>query len=339
MRTYISFLALLIVISVNTEAQTTTDNYNKAKLALAKENYTEAVRLLNLANKEKPGDLDIQIALADAQYHKRAYYEATPLYEDLLINDADNVQYLLRLAEMYSMSPQKGKSIAYAERAAKQNPQDGESNRILARCYLEVKHYPKAIQYYRAAEQALPQDQDIPFQLAACYSLIMDHKNALKYYERSIALDPENATKSYDAANACYDANEYERALVYYQAAEDKGYFKTTSFYMNWSNACFELKDFNKGLFYLNKAKEISPYDRDINFAIADAYSSHGDYEKSRAVYDEILEINPNDAEAIYNKGMTYYKAGHTNKAEPYFNKAFEIDPSLRSLRSVKSNF
>jgi tetratricopeptide (TPR) repeat protein len=305
----------------------------------AKENYTESAKMLTKAIEAAPDNTSYKIELANVQYLRRAYFEAIPAYEEILSQDEDNVLYLARLSEMYSMSPQKMKSADYAERALKLKPNNGEINKILARSFLEVKHYPRAIKLYQQAEASLPDDIDIPYKIAECYVQIQDYTNANTYFHKALNLDPDNATKIYEAANASFEAGAFQRAIDFYQLAEDKGYFKTTTFYSNWAAACLDLKDYNKALFYYSKAKELAPYDREIGLSIAETYTSMGEYSKCRDVLDALLEINPNDAEVIYTKGMSYYKSGSTGKAEHYFNKAFELDPSLRNLRYVKSNF
>ncbi len=333
-------LICFIFLCLNiTKAQTANEFYSNALTYKAKENYTEAARLLSKALALDPTNIDIKKELADVQYNKRSYYEAIPLYEEILNGDEKNLIYLARLSAMYSMSPKKMKSVEYADRALKLKPTDGEINKMLARSFLEIQHYTRAIKLYQEAEKSFPTDNDIPFKIAFCYAQIADYPSAMKYYKRALELDPDNATKLYEAANNASDAGNYKHALELYQSAEEKGYFKTTGFYANWANAYIELKDFNAALVYYAKAKELAPYDRQINFAIADIYSQQGDYKTCREILEQMLELNPNDAEVMYTIGMSYYKAGKTSKAEAYFSKAFELDPSLKSLRVAKPTF
>lgn len=334
------FSTLLAVgLCVYVTAQTAQEYYESAMKFKEKENFTETAKLLGKALELDPDNKTFIQESANANYLKRAYYQSIPAYEKLIVDEPENLEYLARLAEMYSMSPEKMKGVQYAERALKLNPEDAEVNKKLARTFLEVDHFPKAIKLYLKAEKAMPEDKDIPFKLAACYSEIADFNNALKYYSRTMELDPENATKIYEAANANFNAGKFNTAAQLYQLAEDKGYYKSKMFYYNWGLSYDEMKDYKAALVYYNKARDFSPYDRALNFTIADVYINMSEFDKARDVIDDILEINPNDAEALYNKGMTYYRAGNTGKAENFFNKAFEIDPSLKSLRYVKSNF
>lgn len=313
--------------------------YTNAMSYKSKDNYTEAWRLLSKALTIEPNNTTYKMEMADIQYNRRAYFEAIPLYEEMLESDLQNMEYLTRLAEMYSMSPKKMKGIEYAERVLKLKPTDGNIHRTLARTFYEVQHYPKALAEYKEAEKTLTTDKDLPFKIAYCYMKLNDNQNARLYYEKSLTLDSENASKIYETAISCYETNYYKRALELFQMAEDKGYYKTKTFYDNWALTYLEMKEYDNAIAYYNKAREYAPYDKDINLSIAEVYMKKGDFGKSREVLDGLLEINPEDAEVIYTKGMTYYKAGNTGKAEQYFNRAFELDPSLKSLRYTKMTF
>ncbi len=304
-----------------------------------KENYVEAARLLNKALELDKNDMEVKRELADVQYLNKKYYEAIPLYEEIIKTDDKNIVFLARLSEMYSMSPQKFKGVEYAEKVLKFKPTDGHINKMIARTFFEVKHYPKAIEQYLIAEKALPKDMDIPYKLGLSYRKLNKFYEAMVYYIKAMELDPNNGSKIYEAANSCYDANNYKKAVELYPLAEEKGYFKTKAFYDNWAMAYEELRDFDNAILCYEKAKQFSPYDKDINLSLANAYMKKGEFGKSREIIDELLKINPKDAEAIYTKGMSYYKAGNTGKASIYFNQAFDIDPSLKSLRYAKSNF
>ena len=335
-------IALLLAISSLTFSAYSQDANTFYETALTyknKDNYTEAWRQMSKALAADPTNEVYKSEMAHIQYVRKAFFESIPLYEEMLVKQPKNLTILARLAEMYSMSPKKAKGVEYAELALKQKPTDGAINKMLARTFMEVKHYPKAIACYKDAEKALPNDLDVPFKIATCYSQLTSYGDAMNYYEKAIKLDPDNPTKIYETANSCYDANFYKRANELYQMAEDKGYYLSKVFYDNWALTCTEMKEYDKALFYYNKAKEYAPFDKDINISIAELYMKKGDFNKSREVLDGILEMNPNDATVIYTKGMTFYKAGNTAKAETYFNRAFEIDPSLKTLRYTKSNF
>jgi len=111
MKRQIAFICFLFLCLNITKAQTANEFYSNALKYKVKENYTEAARLLSKALALDPKNIDIKKELAEVQYNKRSYYEAIPLYEEILNSDEENVIYLARLSEMYSMSPKKMKSI------------------------------------------------------------------------------------------------------------------------------------------------------------------------------------------------------------------------------------
>jgi Tfp pilus assembly protein PilF len=170
--------------------------YTNAMSYKSKDNYTEAWRLLSKALTAEPDNTTYKMEMADIQYNRRAYFEAIPLYEEMLETDQKNLQYLSRLAEMYSMSPKKMKGVEYAERVIKLKPTDPYIHRTLGRTYYEVQHYPKALAEYQEAEKVLTTDKDLPMKIAYCYMKMNDNKNAMIYYEKALSLDPDNARQN-----------------------------------------------------------------------------------------------------------------------------------------------
>ncbi len=318
---------------------TSAEYFASAMKYKAIENYTEASRSLAKALAADPQNDQYKKEMAELQYLRNAFYEAIPLYEAIVKTDTENIIYLTRLAEMYSMSQQKMKGVFYANKVLKLNPTDGQTNKILAKTYFDVQYYPKAITQYLLAERVFPMDKEIPHKLANCYAQLGKFADAMQYYDRCIELEPNNTSIMVEAGEMCYDANNFKLANVLFQDAENKGYTPSKSFYDTWALIQVEMKNYNLALTYYGKAKEFAPYDKDINLSIAETYMKKGDYSKSREVLDELLEMNPNDADVIYTKGMTYFKAGNTEKAEQFFNQAFEINPALKSLRTTKSSF
>ncbi|MBK8145107.1 MAG: hypothetical protein IPK62_08980 [Bacteroidetes bacterium] len=165
MKKFLGFLPFLMLLSLVSTAQSATEYFENAMKYKQKENYTETAKLLAKALALDPQNKSIKQEMADVQYLRKAFFESIPLYEEMLQSDSKNLIILARLSEMYSMSPKKMKAVEYAELALKLNPTDGYVNKMLARTFYEVKHYPKAIAQYRIAEKALPTDLDVPFKL------------------------------------------------------------------------------------------------------------------------------------------------------------------------------
>jgi tetratricopeptide (TPR) repeat protein len=332
-----AFIFFLLPSFMN--AQTASDFYEKAMIYKQKDNYTETWRLLSKAMVLEPTNVKYKHEMANTQYTRKAFYDAIPLYEEMLITDEDNLTILARLAEMYSMSPQKMKGVKYAEQALKMKPQDATINLMLARTFMEVQLYPKAVKLYQEAEKSRPNDKDIPFKIANCYEKMSRNREAVEYFNKAIQLDPDNTTKMYDAAIACINANQSKDAIALLQKAEDRGHFKSKAFYENWAICYANLQEYGRCLEYYAKAKEYAPYDKNLNLDISDTYMAAGQFKKGREVLDEMLEQNADDAEVLYSMGLSYHKEGNSGKADRYFDKAFKLDPSLKSLRYSKMSF
>lgn len=66
-------------------------------------------------------------------------------------------------------------------------------------------------------------------------------------------------------ANAAYDHEFYEEAIVSYEKVIEEG-FESSQLYFNLGNSYFKLKDYPFAIYFFEKAKKLSPNDEDILF-------------------------------------------------------------------------
>lgn len=69
-------------------------------------------------------------------------------------------------------------------------------------------------------------------------------------------------------ANAAYDNDYYEQAIVSYEKIIDQG-FESAQLYYNMGNSYFKLKDYPSAIYYYEKAKKLAPNDEDILFNLS----------------------------------------------------------------------
>ena len=66
-------------------------------------------------------------------------------------------------------------------------------------------------------------------------------------------------------ANAAYDQEFYEEAIVSYEQVIAEG-FESSQLYFNLGNSYFKLNDYPSAIYFFEKAKKLSPNDEDILF-------------------------------------------------------------------------
>jgi tetratricopeptide (TPR) repeat protein len=74
-------------------------------------------------------------------------------------------------------------------------------------------------------------------------------------------------------------------------------------------------------------AEEIKDTDSEKLFNQGLAAGEKGQYDRSIAFFNEVLELNPRDAKAYNNRGNAYCYKGQYGKAISDYNKAIKINP------------
>lgn len=301
-----------------------------------KGNMVEAYKYFKEAYNANQANMDYTKELANAAYCTQKYLEAIPMYNTLLKNDSKNITYLTRLARMHSFGTQKMKAIEYAEQAVKLKPTDEKQIFELGEVFYFIKNYPKAIEMYSKIEK---DNANVILRIAKTYTALNNKRMGIAYYQKYLEFDGENGTVYYELGNALYDTQNPGQALLAYKKADELGFYNFKTLNENIALCHLALNQFDEAIRYYEKAKQASPYDKNLNLDLADAYIKAGKYNDARSLLTSMYEFLPKDAEVIYTYGMTFYKEGKSLKAEQYFNQAFSIDPSLKSLRFKKVNF
>ena len=139
-----------------------------------------------------------------------------------------------------------------------------------------------------------------------------DSKKALKYLDRAISIDPKYPMSYMYKGKLYFSMQKFE---------EVSRRFDLFMVNMRPLAASGPVKQF-----YVQKLHDICA----ICFEVKQ-------YEKARAILDEILELSPGDQVAIYNIGIYYYTY-ERNRSRAYssFSKAVEIDPATHTAAKAR---
>lgn len=155
----------------------------KADVAIAKEQWTEAKKLLIQSISLTKDELPVSLKLAKVYMESGDLKRAEALYKELMELD-------------------------------KKNPQIYGS---LARIYTKKKHYKEAVQaYVKALEIDDKSDKNL-VQLGKLYQLLMRHSLAGECFRRAAELKPREITYLFFLAESCRQDSDYENALFAYE--------------------------------------------------------------------------------------------------------------------------
>jgi tetratricopeptide (TPR) repeat protein len=89
----------------------------------------------------------------------------------------------------------------------------------------------------------------------------------------------------------------------------------------------------NKARLAYQQALQASPNDLPALLALAQLYTSEGDYERALATYDRAIAAHPKDSKVRYELGMCHARRKKWDLALASLQKALELDPENPSYR------
>lgn len=111
-------------------------------------------------------------------------------------------------------------NVAKLAQRLQSNPNDAQGWAMLANSYLSMEKYSEAVGAFAKATELTPNDADLWAEYA--YATAMTNGRSLagkpiEYVNRALKLDPDNSKALGLAANAAYEAQDYQKAIDYWQ--------------------------------------------------------------------------------------------------------------------------
>lgn len=85
----------------------------------------------------------------------------------------------------------------------------------------------------------------------------------VSFFHCFVALGQEKDT-TFENANAAYNAGQFEKAVMLYKQILESGQH-SAELYFNLGNSYYRLNQVGESIFYFEKAKQLQPFDEDIN--------------------------------------------------------------------------
>ena len=111
-------------------------------------------------------------------------------------------------------------NVAALAKRLQSNPSDAQGWTMLARSYGSLEKYPEAVGAYAKATELTPNDADLWADYAYASAMASGRSLAgkpMEFVERALKLDPDNAKALGLAANAAFEANQYQKAIDYWE--------------------------------------------------------------------------------------------------------------------------
>lgn len=268
----------------------------RANIYISLKQLNEAVNDAKRAIKLDSAKADFYMTLVDAYYTQNNTRLAKELLEIIQKKFPENVDALLKLAEIYYIVKQYQKGIDYVNKALKINERLAKAYYLKGSIYRESGDTARAVS---SLETAIEQDtkfENAYIDIALMYAA---RKNpiALEYYNNALKINPYNDNTIYARAKLLQDIGKIDEAIIEYKSILTKN--------KNCEN-CY----YNLGAIYLEIKK-------DNKIALEN--------------FTNAIALNPNSAQAYFARGYTYSKLKDKASAKADYNMCLKIQPNFES--------
>ena len=194
--------------------------YNLSTVLLAQEKNSEALsyakqsyELKASANDELKNNITYNYALAQEKAGNAEL--AKSLYNEVLLNDPNNVKARTNLGALYNEDGQSDSAIAVLSKAYELDSSNFEVNNNLGNAYNKKENFTQAIKYYQNALAISPKDNTVRANLAKAYAGAKQYDSAKVAYEDVIAANPKDWESYLELSKVCIALGDMESAETY----------------------------------------------------------------------------------------------------------------------------
>ena len=247
------------------------------------------------------------------------------------------------LSDLYIQSGKLREAVSDAEDLLKQNPNDLNARRILARIYarligdnqqnrLDETYLRKAIEQYQKITDKDPTDTESWLMLGRLYKLNQNSLEAEKAYKRALDNDANNEDALTGLAMVYSDLGDAKRAAEMLKRAAEKS--PNSRSLTALAGTYEQMREYSLAAETLRKALELSPGNAgELKKAMARDLMLSDQLDEALKVYQQIAAEEPRDAETQLRISQIYRQKRDFAKAREASDKAKELDPNSIEIR------
>ncbi len=279
-----------------------------------------------------------------AAYGNRGEYfnKAAESYRAALKADPGATFIAEELSDLYIQSGRLREAVLDAEEALKQNPNDLNSRRLLARIYthligdsqnnqIDPDMVKKAIEQYQKIAETDPKDVDSWIMLGRLQKALQNSTEALAAYKKALELDAGNEDAMTGLATVYADLGDNKAAaeMLRKVAEKDPNPRSLTSL----AGVYEQLKDYPLAAEMLRRALDQQPGNTDLKHALAEDLLLSEQLDEALKLYQESVAEDPKDEHSLLRISQIYRQKHDFAKAREAADKAKEIAPDDLELQ------
>ena len=274
-----------------------------------------------------------------AAYGNRGEYfsKAADAYRAALKADPSATFIAEELSDLYIQSGRLREAVLDAEESLKQNPNDLNSRRLLARIYthligdsqtnqIDSDMVKKAIEQYQKITETDPKDVDSWIMLGRLEKALMNSTEAMAAYKKALELDANNEDAMTGLATVYADLGDNKAAAEMLRKVADKD--PNPRSLTSLAGVYEQLKDYSLAAEMLRRALDQQPGNSELKQALAEDLLFSNQLDDALKLYQDAAADDPKDIKAELRISQIYRQKQDFAKAREAADKAKEIDPN-----------
>ena len=278
------------------------------------------------------------------QYGNRGDYftKAVDSYKAALKADPSASFIAEELSDLYIQSGRLREAVTEAEEALKQNPDDQNARRVLARIYtrmigdaqqnrIDESMVKKAIEQYQKITEKDPKDLESWLMLGRLNKVAQNSVESVKDYKKALELDPENQDAMTGLALVYADLGDTKAAADLLRKAAEKD--PNPRSLAALASAYEQMKEYKLAAETLRRALDQQSGNAELKHALAQDLMLSDQLDEALTTYNELVAEDPKDEQSYLRLSQIYRQKRDFVKAREAAEKAKAIDPTSLEIQ------
>lgn len=273
-------------------------------------------------------DLDTHLLIAAQQHYQAGRLpEAAALYQQILVQQPDQIEVLSWLALIADRLGKPDDSIAYSERILALNPNSAETHSNLGSVLCQQGRLDAAIAHHQTALQLRPDNPDAHYNLGVVWATAGEVEAAIGHYQQAIALNPNYANAHNNLGVLLGQKGDRSAAINHYQQAIRLNPQHANA-HNNLGVALFQERQIEAAIAHYRQAIAVTPEDANVYDNLGTALREQGKLEAAIASYQQAIRLAPHSPSAHDNLGTVFHDQGKLEAAIAHYRQAIALDPN-----------
>jgi tetratricopeptide (TPR) repeat protein len=270
------------------------------------------------------------------------FAKAVDSYKQAMKADPSATFIAEELSDLYIQSGRLREAVTEAEEILKQNPDDLNARRILARIYtrmigdsqqnkIDEGMVKKAIEQFQKITDKDPSDADSWLMLGRLQKISQNSLEAEKAYKKALELDPNNEDAMTGLAMVYADLGNTEAATDLLKKSADKN--PNPRSLATLAGAYKQMKEYSLAAEAMKRALDQAPGNPDLERELAEDLLLSDQLDDALKIYQDLVGEDPKDVASELRISQIYRQKRDFAKAHEAADKAKELEPDNLELK------